>query len=115
MNTHKIINFLTKHHLHHLSRFIGKSFSIVLKSKVKNTLINNKYWLQEYKIGSDYSDNKFVDFVPNYRTNSYQDSKKICDDVIFSHNKPNLNDICIDIGAGIGTESIFMSKLVGIR
>ena len=113
MNTHKIINFLTKHHLHHLSRFIVKSFSIVLKSKVKNTLINNKYWLQEYKIGSDYSDNKFVDFVPNYRTNSYQDAKKICDDVIFSHYKPNLNDICIDIGAGIGTESIFMSKLVG--
>jgi FkbM family methyltransferase len=113
MNTHKIINFLTTHHLHYLSRFIVKILSIVLKSNVKNSIIENKYWLQEYKIGSYYSDNKFVDFVPNYRTNSYQDWKKLCDDVAFSHYKPKLNDICIDIGAGIGTESIFMSKLVG--
>ena len=113
MNTHKIINFLMTRHLYYLSRFIVKILSIVLKSNVKNSIIEHKYWLQEYKIGSNYSNDKFVDFVPNYRTNSYQDAKKICDDVIFSHYKPNLNDICIDIGAGIGTESIFMSKLVG--
>jgi|SaaInlStandDraft_7_1057024.scaffolds.fasta_scaffold19248_2 FkbM family methyltransferase len=113
MNTHKIINFLMTRHLHHLSRFIVKILSIVLKSNVRNSIIENKYWLQEYKIGSNYSNNKFIDFVPNYRTNSYQDAKKLCDDVAFSHYKPKLNDICIDIGAGIGTESIFMSKLVG--
>jgi len=55
-------------HLHHLSRFIVKILSIVLKSNVRNSIIENKYWLQEYKIGSNYSNNKFIDFVPNYRT-----------------------------------------------
>jgi FkbM family methyltransferase len=107
MNTHKIINFLMEHNFQYLSRFIVNILSVVFKSNVKNYIVEGKFWLQKYK------NTKFVDFVPNYRTSSYQDAERLCNDIAFSHYKPKSKDICVDIGAGIGTESIFMSELVG--
>ena len=55
---------------------------------------------------------KLLDFHPKYTMkNSALDW--VFNDIYFKHYKPKNGDICIDVGSGIGTETLFMSKAIG--
>jgi len=53
-----------------------------------------------------------VDFTPKHIMTNKK-LKWIMDEIYFKHYLPKEGDVCIDVGAGIGTESIFMSKKIG--
>lgn len=49
---------------------------------------------------------------PNIRID-VEELRRVNDEVYFHSYRPGTNDTCIDLGAGIGTECISMSKMVG--
>ncbi|HLK28149.1 MAG TPA: FkbM family methyltransferase [Puia sp.] len=81
-----------------LSGFYGK--------KTKISYANEGYWSQK---GDGWIVN---DVYPDVRMN-IQKLKELIVDVYFHEYKPKSGDICIDVGAGIGTESIYLSKAIG--
>ncbi len=74
--------------------------------RTKITYKNSNYWAHE-------SDGWVInDIYPDVRMDINQ-LKEFIADVYFYEYKPSVGDICIDVGAGIGAESIYLSKIIG--
>jgi FkbM family methyltransferase len=101
-----IIVILMKLKFAKLAYFILSIASIIFGKFSTFKLLDRKYWLQ--KQGGVF----FVDFCPNYRLKG-SDVKEFCEDVYFNSYTPRSGDVCVDIGAGVGTETQLMSDLVG--
>jgi FkbM family methyltransferase len=75
-------------------------------SKTKITYNSNGYWTHEY-------DGWIINEVyPDVRMD-VEKLRKLIVDVYFNEYKPAIGDTCIDVGAGIGSESIYLSKEIG--
>lgn len=81
-----------------------------LASKIKSEGIKIKYhkgyWLHRTEMFD------LVDFAPQYTMkNSFL--KWVFSEVYYKKYTPKDGDVCVDIGSGIGTETLSLSKLVG--
>lgn len=104
----KLINQLMKFNFKRSARVVLSIMSIILGKHSKFRFVKNRYWVQEQ------AGRHFVDLSPNYRF-KISEVDELCSDIYFYKYKPKEGDICIDIGAGIGTEALITSELINSR
>lgn len=69
-------------------------------------LVEHEYWVQKQK------GIVFVNRSPE-RSLKAVEIREFCEDVYFNSYTPQSGDVCVDVGAGIGTETCMMSHLAG--
>lgn len=74
----------------------------------KNKIRYNRHGFWEHKSG----DVILNDMQPDFRLNLRKQFKKIEEDYLFEY-KPREGDVCIDIGAGLGIETIYLARKTG--
>ena len=104
----KIIESLSAMKLYKPAYMILSTCSFFLGQKSKFELIDNDLWL--HKQGNTF----YFDYTPNYRL-VLSEIEALCEDIYFHSYTPKKGDVCIDIGAGIGTDTRLMSQLVGME
>ena len=89
-----------------LACFVLSCASLILGKFSKFSLVENRFWVQAQ--GGVF----FVDLAPNYRLNAAEEDA-LYREIFFHSYTPKSGDVCVDVGAGIGTETKIMSGSVG--
>jgi FkbM family methyltransferase len=98
--------WLVRMQCYYLSGIFLTLASKLVGSGCKITYDRQGFW--KHKVGSVTINEAF----PNIRMDIGA-IEKFNEDVYFYAYKPRPNDVCIDVGAGIGTETIWLSKKIG--
>lgn len=93
-------------HLDGLACLAASAASAALGKFSRVTLVDRMYWVHEQ--GGRY----FVELLPSYRLDGAE-LEALTRDVFFHAYLPRDGDLCVDVGAGIGTETRLMSELIG--
>lgn len=101
-----VASWLARNHLYKPANLLLNSASLLAGKGCKIRYQKSGYWMHRHK---DWIINESV---PNCRFDSRLLEKNIRE-IYFFHYLPKPGDICIDIGAGAGTETIAMSRNVG--
>ncbi|HTS43347.1 MAG TPA: FkbM family methyltransferase [Puia sp.] len=101
-----IARWLVKKRFYATSDFLLSASSLIIGSGSKINYNKNGYWAHR-------QDGWIInEAFPNIRLNIRELRKKL-EEIYFYQYEPGENNICVDVGAGIGTESIFLSLKVG--
>lgn len=118
---------MKKSHRKFINRIINKLYAITKSKKVRLTCLNiatkvfknsknsisfdrenNLYWLKNESKFLISTEIPYFDFSKN-------DLREIYHDIFCAYYTPKLNDVVVDIGAGIGTEIWFFKEQIGME
>lgn len=90
-----------------LKKIISYIYIIINKFYLKNNIniyFENNFWIHKTSIGL------IPDKKPIFNSEKY--IKKNFD-IFFEYYKPKKNDVVVELGAGVGTETLYISKIIG--